>query len=104
MLDAVGGLGRAAGAGPVPRNVRRVQHVTFAPYVIMCASKFPSVCKFLAGSFSAVSKPILQVTPSISFPKWLNMSFAVFFIIFQDLQDTHNFAPLQTEQFRKQSV
>ena len=48
-------------------------------------------CKFLAGSFSAVSK----------------RNFArkyAFDSIFQALQDLHPFAPLQSQNFRKKSV
>ena len=48
-------------------------------------------CKFLAGSFSAVSK----------------RNFArkyAFDSIFQALQDLHTFAPLQSQKFSKQSV
>ena len=48
-------------------------------------------CKFLAGSFSAVSK----------------RNFArkyAFDSIFQALQDLHTFAPLQSQKFRKKSV
>ena len=48
-------------------------------------------CKFLAGSFSAVSK----------------RNFArkyVFDSIFQALQDLHTFAPLRTQKFHKKSV
>ena len=48
-------------------------------------------CKFLAGSFSAVSK----------------RNFArkcAFDSIFQTLQDLHTFAPLQSQNFRKKSV
>jgi len=52
---------------------------------------FAKFCKFLAGSFSAVSK----------------RNFArkyAFESIFQDLQDLHTFAPLQSQIFRKKSV
>ena len=52
---------------------------------------FSNICKFLAGSFSAVSK----------------RNFArkyAFDSIFQDLQDLHPFAPLQSQNFRKKSV
>ena len=51
---------------------------------------FCKICKFLAGSFSAVSK----------------RNFArkyAFDSIFQDLQDVHMFAPLQTQHFSKTS-
>ena len=53
--------------------------------------KFANFCKFLAGSFSAVSK----------------RNFArkyAFDSIFQALQDLHPFAPLQSQNFRKKSV
>ena len=52
---------------------------------------FRKFCKFLAGSFSAVSK----------------RNFArkyAFDSIFQALQDLHPFAPLQSQIFRKKSV
>ena len=52
---------------------------------------FAKMCKFLAGSFSAVSK----------------RNFAreyAFDSIFQALQDLHPFAPLQSQFFRKRSV
>ena len=52
---------------------------------------FAKFCKFLAGSFSAVSK----------------RNFArkyAFDSIFQALQDLHTFAPLQSQNFRKKSV
>ena len=52
---------------------------------------FRKFCKFLAGSFSAVSK----------------RNFArkyAFDSIFQALQDLHPFAPLQSQKFRKKSV
>ena len=53
-------------------------------------SKISKFCKFLAGSFSAVSK----------------RNFArkyAFDSIFQALQDLHPFAPLQSQNFRKKS-
>ena len=53
--------------------------------------KISKFCKFLAGSFSAVSK----------------RNFArkyAFDSIFQALQDLHPFAPLQSQNFRKKSV
>ena len=54
-------------------------------------AKFANFCKFLAGSFSAVSKRIFA------------RKYA-FDSIFQDLQDLHTFAPLQSQNFRKKSV
>ena len=54
-------------------------------------AKLANFCKFLAGSFSAVSK----------------RNFArkyAFDSIFQALQDLHTFAPLQSQNFRKKSV
>ena len=45
-------------------------------------------CKFLAGSFSAVSKRIFAIKYA-------------FGSIFQALQDLHSFAPLQSQNFRK---
>ena len=58
-----------------------------------CARKciFRKFCKFLAGSFSAVSKRIFA------------RKYA-FDSIFQALQDLHPFAPLQSQNFRKKSV
>ena len=55
--------------------------------------KFPrlQLCKFLAGSFSAVSK------------RNLARKYA-FDSIFQALQDLHPFAPLRSQNFRKKSV
>ena len=53
--------------------------------------KLANFCKFLAGSFSAVSK----------------RNFArkyAFDSIFQALQDLHTFAPLQSQMFSKKSV
>ena len=53
--------------------------------------KLAKFCKFLAGSFSAVSK----------------RNFArkyAFDSIFQALQDLHTFAPLQSQMFSKKSV
>ena len=53
--------------------------------------KLAIFCKFLAGSFSAVSK----------------RNFArkyAFDSLFQALQDLHPFAPLQAQNFRKKSV
>ena len=54
-------------------------------------ANFAKFCKFLAGSFSAVSK----------------RNFArkyAFDSIFQDLQDLHPFAPLQSQNFSKKSI
>ena len=54
-------------------------------------ANFAKFCKFLAGSFSAVSK----------------RNFArkhAFDSIFQALQDVHTFAPLQSQNFRKKLV
>ena len=53
--------------------------------------KLANFCKFLAGSFSAVSKRIFA------------RKYA-FDSIFQALQDLHPFAPLQSQNFRKKSV
>ena len=47
--------------------------------------------KFLAGSFSAVSKRNFAIKYA-------------FDSIFQDLQDLHPFAPLQSQHFSKKSV
>ena len=52
---------------------------------------FFKFCKFLAGSFSAVSKPNFATKYA-------------FDSIFQALQDLHPFAPLQSQNFRKKSV
>ena len=54
-------------------------------------SKLAKFCKFLAGSFSALSK-------RNSARKY------AFDSIFQALQDLHTFAPLQSQNFRKKSV
>ena len=61
------------------------------PVVPAIGVKFAKFCKFLAGSFSAVSK----------------RNFArkyAFDSIFQALQDLHTFAPLQSQNFSKTSV
>ena len=52
---------------------------------------FAQFCKFLAGSFSAVSKRIFA--RKYAFDR-----------IFQALQDLHTFAPLQSQFFSKKSV
>ena len=65
-----------------------------APYMGGALAKLAKVadfCKFLAGSFSAVSKRIFA------------RKYA-FDSIFQALQDLHTFAPLQSQNFSKQSV
>ena len=49
---------------------------------------FQKFCKFLAGSFSAVSKR--KFARKYAFDS-----------VFQDLQDVHAFAPLQTQHFSK---
>ena len=54
-------------------------------------ANFAKFCKFLAGSFSAVSKRIFA------------RKYA-FDSIFQALQDLHTFAPLQSQNFSKKSV
>ena len=53
--------------------------------------KLTKFCKFLAGSFSAVSKRNFAIKYA-------------FDSIFQALQDLHPFAPLQSQNFRKKSV
>ena len=53
--------------------------------------KLANFCKFLAGSFSAVSKR--NFARKYSFDS-----------IFQALQGLHPFAPLQSQNFRKKSV
>ena len=77
-------------AGPRGREAPRLEHLGLGvrDSKIGKISKF---CKFLAGSFSAVSK----------------RNFArkyAFDSIFQALQDLHPFAPLQSQHFRKKSV
>ena len=52
---------------------------------------FANFCKFLAGSFSAVSKR--KFATKYAFDS-----------IFQVLQDLHLFAPLQSQNFRKKAV
>ena len=52
---------------------------------------FANFCKLLAGSFSAVSEQ--------NFPRKY-----AFDSIFQALQDLHPFAPLQSQNFRKQKI
>ena len=52
---------------------------------------FEFFCKFLEGSFSAVSKRNFATKYA-------------FDSIFQALQDLHPFAPLQSQNFRKKSV
>ena len=73
----------------VPRAHRQARRAVAVPEPYLSGiSKF---CKFLAGSFSAVSK----------------RNFArkyAFDSIFQALQDLHPFAPLQSQNFRKKSV
>ena len=54
-------------------------------------ANFANICKFLAGSFSAVSKRTFA-------------SKYAFDSIFQALQDVHIFTPLQTHYFSKKSV
>ena len=61
------------------------------PFALEPRKILAKFCKFLAGSFSAVSK----------------RNFArkyAFDSIFQALQDLHPFAPLQSQNFRKKSV
>ena len=53
-------------------------------------SKISKICKFLAGSFSAVSKRNFE------------RKYA-FDSIFQAVQDLHTFAPLQSQNFRKKN-
>ena len=78
----------AAGGGAVPgaRRARRNPEGTLIRVSKM--GKLANCCKFLAGSFSAVSK----------------RNFArkyAFDSIFQALQDLHTFAPLQSQNFSK---
>ena len=54
-------------------------------------ANFANFCKFLTGSFSAVSKR--KFARKYAFDS-----------IFQALQDLHTFAPLQSQNFRKKSV
>ena len=70
-----------------PRTSLCTVHQTMRTFLAI----FAKFCKFLAGSFSAVSK----------------RNFArkyAFDSIFQALQDLHPFAPLQSQNFRKKSV
>jgi|OM-RGC.v1.021759419 hypothetical protein len=76
---------RAAASGEQRQRTPQIERV---PSFLHFFAKF---CKFLAGSFSAVSK----------------RNFArkyAFDSIFQALQDLHPFAPLQSQNFRKKSV
>ena len=75
------------------RGGRGVRHCRSADEILGVSKigKISKFCKFLAGSFSAVSK----------------RNFArkyAFDSIFQVLQDLHPFAPLQSQNFRKKSV
>ena len=72
----------------VPEPRARVLTVDVAEVAKLILAKF---CKFLAGSFSAVSK------------RTFARKYA-FDSIFQALQDLHTFAPLQSQNFRKKSV
>ena len=74
---------------------RPLQEARLQAYVLAKLANFANFlqffCKFLASSFSAVSK----------------RNFArkyAFGSIFQALQDLHPFAPLQSQNFRKKSV
>ena len=49
------------------------------------------ICKFLDGSFSAVSKPIFAIKYSLESSR-------------RDLQDLHSFAPLRSQNFGKKTV
>ena len=71
----------------VPEPRARVLTVDVAKVAKLILEKF---CKFLAGSFSAVSKR--------NFPNKY-----AFDSIFQALQDVHTFAPLRTQHFSKKS-
>ena len=62
-----------------------------APEVQFSKMHFSKICKFLAGSFSAVSK--LNFARKYAFDS-----------MFQALQDLHTFAPLQSQNFSKKSV
>ena len=78
------------GGGPPPRP-RTTDSICIFRKCIFRKCIFRNFCKFLAGSFSAVSK----------------RNFArkyAFDSIFQALQDLHPFAPLQSQNFRKKSV
>ena len=58
------------------------------PKILANFSKF---CETKEGSFSAISTPLIA-------------RLGAFFRIFQNLQDLHSFAPLQTQNFRKNSA
>ena len=80
-LQNFANFARTRGAAPAARRLQFCKNV--------CKIKiFANFCKFLAGSFSAVSK----------------RNFArkyAFDSIFQALQDLHSFAPLQSQNFSK---
>ena len=89
--------GSPAGPPPPPRRAATTLQPspgcgrTATPRSLRKLAKFENLCKFLAGSFSPVSK----------------RNFArkyAFDNIFQALQDLHTFAPLQSQNFRKKSV
>ena len=82
---------RATARRPAGRPGRRGGRVRVRGLESAKLANFAKFCKFLAGSFSAVSK----------------RNFArkyAFDSIFQALQDLHTFAPLQSQNFSKKSV
>ena len=82
----------ARGPGGRPRRAQPPGRAAPRAGAALCFFiKLSNFCKFLAGSFSAVSK----------------RNFArkyAFDSIFQALQDLHTFAPLQSQNFSKKSV
>ena len=86
VLEGLLDLGRHRDDALVPGTAE--SELLFQILQIFADFKF---CKFLTGSFSAVSKRIFA------------RKYA-FDSIFQALQDLHPFAPLQSQNFRKKSV
>ena len=76
-------------AAPTPRSPA-FRKCIFRKYIFRKCI-FRKFCKFLAGSFSAVSKRNFAIKYA-------------FDSIFQALKDLHPFAPLQSQKFRKKSV
>ena len=95
VAERPGGRGRRADR-PAPDRRRGPHAAAWRPPGVLKAKlgKLATFCKFLAGSFSAVSKRNF-----VNFARKY-----AFDSIFQALQDLHPFAPLQSQNFRKKSV
>ena len=92
-VDEVHTPGRrhARGRVPLPEHDHKHRVAPRGPIFRKCIFEkciFRKFCKFLAGSFSAVSKRNFATKYA-------------FDSIFQDLQDVHTFAPLRSQKFRK---